>query len=371
MMKHAENVILNAKGKGVEVVADAGISVTMVYPILKTLLHQGHDQKQLFDRANLDPDILRDNEARLSNEQFVRLTEAAAEISSDEAFGLHQGQRVEVSDLGVIGYVMLHSSTIGQAIAAYQKYNLVVCSGYNISWKAEGDDAVIEMTYDNLSGQPGRHCMEDMVSTLYHLMMKLCCQLIPLKEVQFTHRLHAKLGEYIAVLGVVPRYGCAVNTIRISKEVLDYPIVLADPRLLATFESIAEEARHKLISGRLLSAELYQWIIKSIPHGMPNIKGASRAFQMSVRSLQDKLKQEQTTYQEMISRVRKELAAGYLARPEHRISEIAYLLHFSEPSAFHNAFKKWTGTTPKQYRAEVLGDRQHQRSADTASRILP
>jgi AraC-like DNA-binding protein len=352
---------------------DAGVSVTMVYPILKTLIQQGIDQERILAQANIDLTILRDNEARLSNEQFVRLTEAAAVISSDEAFGLHQGQRVEVSDLGVIGYVMLHSGTIAQALTAYQKYNLVVCSGYNISWKVEDDEAIIEMTYDNLQGKPGRHCMEDMVSTVYHLMIKLCCRAIPLKEVHFTHQLGGELGEYIAVLGIAPRFGCEGNSIRLGKDVLEYPILLADPRLLATFESIADEARHKLASGRLFSTELYQWIIKSITHHLPTLKDASRAFRMSVRSLQDKLKQENMTYQEMISRVRKELAISYLARPEHRVSDVAYLLHFSEPSAFHNAFKKWTGTTPKQYRAEVLSERphHHQLSAARASRILP
>lgn len=66
---------------------------------------------------------------------------------------------------------------------------------------------------------------------------------------------------------------------------------------------------------------------------------------MSPRSLQARLK-EGTSYNRLAGELRKELAVRYLAREEHSIAEVAYLLHISEPSAFHSAFNKWTGMTP-------------------------
>ncbi|WP_240343977.1 AraC family transcriptional regulator [Paenibacillus sp. SYP-B3998] len=334
-----------------------GVSVSLVYPIVKTIVIKGHDKADFFRRANIDESFLHDTEARLSGEDLERMTELAAAITSDEMFGLHQGQNIEVSDLGILGYVMLHSKTIGQALAAYQKYNVIVCNGYNISWEVEGNDVIITMSSNHVHRQPARHCMEDMGSSLYHLMIRLSCRPISLKEVDFTHALSSELEAYRSVLGITPRFGKDANTIRMSKDVLEYPILFADPKLLGTFEVIAEEARQRFMRGRVFSDQLYNWIIKCMPMYFPSLKDTARAFKMSVRSIQAKLKQEDTTYQDLIHRVRRELAVGYLAKAEYKVAEVAYLLHFSEPSAFQSAFKKWTGVTPRQYRMDLISGR--------------
>lgn len=333
---------------------DIGVSVSLVHPIVQTMVINGHDIEVFYRLANIEESVLQDPEARLSEEDFERITEVAAAITLDDTFGLHQGQHIEVSHLGILGYVMLHSKTIGQALAAYQKYNVIVCNGYNMSWEVEGDDVVIAMSYHHPHRQPARHCMEDMASSLYHLMIRLSCRAISLKEVHFSHVLSAEIDEYTTVLGITPQFNKDSNKIRMSKDILEYPILFADTKLLGTFEVIAEEARRRLMQGRILSSQLYNWIIKCMPVYVPSLKDTALAFKMSVRSFQATLKQENTTYQAIINRVRRELAIGYLAKPEYRIAEIAYLLHFSEPSAFQSAFKKWTGLTPREYRMELL-----------------
>jgi AraC-like DNA-binding protein len=334
-----------------------GVSVSLVYPIVKMILIKGYDKDDFFRRANIDESLFHDPEARLSEEDFERITELAAAITSDDTFGLHQGQNIEVSDLGILGFVMLHSKTIGQALAAYQKYNVVVCNAYNISWQAEGEDVILEMSYNHPHRHPARHCMEDMLSSLYHLMMRLSCRTISLKEVQFTHLLSSEIDEYTSVLGITPQFDQNSSMIRMSKEILEYPILFADSKLLGTFEAIAEEAKLRFMQGRIFSDQLYTWIMKCMPISFPSLKDTARAFKMSVRSIQTRLKQENTTYQDIMNRVRTELAVGYLAKPEFKIGEVAYLLHFSEPSAFQSAFKKWTGVTPRQYRMDVWNGR--------------
>ncbi len=334
-----------------------GVSVSLVYPIVKTILIKGHDKDDFFRRANIDESLFHDPEARLSEEDFERITELAAAITSDDTFGLHQGQNIEVSDLGILGFVMLHSKTIGQALVAYQKYNVVICNAYNISWQAEGEDVILEMSYNHPHRHPARHCMEDMLSSLYHLMMRLSCRTISLKEVQFTHLLSSEIDEYTSVLGITPQFDQNSSMIRMSKDILEYPILFADSKLLGTFEVIAEEAKLRFMQGRIFSDQLYTWIMKCMPISFPSLKDTARAFKMSVRSIQTRLQQENTTYQDIMNRVRTELAVGYLAKPEFKIGEVAYLLHFSEPSAFQSAFKKWTGVTPRQYRMDVWNGR--------------
>jgi AraC-like DNA-binding protein len=343
-----------------------GVSVSFVYPIVRTMVMKGIDKTDFLRKANIEESLLLNTEARLPEEDFERLTELAAALTEDDAFGLHQGTYMEVSDLGVLGYVMLHSKTIRHALAAYQKYNVIVCNAFNISLEeeGEGDDVTLEISFQDPDPDPrssfyphqspSRHCMEDMASSLYHLMIKLSCRPISLKEVHFTHGAPLVIDEYASVLGVTPQFGQASNRLRISKGVLEYPILFADAKLLGTFEAIADEARQRLLQGRAFTDQLYNWIMQSMPTYIPSLKDTAKAFHMSIRSIQAKLAQEHTTYQDIVNRVRKELAVGYLAKPEYKIGEVAYLLHFSEPSAFQSAFKKWTGVTPRQYRMDAL-----------------
>ncbi|PZD97557.1 AraC family transcriptional regulator [Paenibacillus sambharensis] len=339
---------------------DLGVSVALLYPIMKTILRSGFDQEEFLRQARISGELLEDAEARLPEQDFERVTELAAAVTGDPLFGLHQGQRVEVSDLGILGYVMLHSGTVGQALKAYQTYNVIVCSGFNIDTEVQGDDLLITTSFQsNPLKKPGRHCMEDMVSSVYHLMMKLSCRTIALKELHFAHSeaVEVPLADYVSVLGVQPLFDRPASRMRVPKEVLEYPIVFGDAKLLRTFEAIAEGARQRLLQGRTFTDELYNWLLKLAPASLPGLKEAAQAFQMSARSLQARLQQEQTTYQDLMNQVRRELASGYLAKPEYTIAEIAYLLHFSEPSAFQNAFKRWTGLTPKQYRLASQQDR--------------
>ncbi|WP_164716427.1 AraC family transcriptional regulator [Paenibacillus whitsoniae] len=328
----------------------SGVSISFVHPILKRCVFSGLDQGELLREAGIDPALLQQIDARLTNEAFEKLTILAAEMTGDPAFGLHQGQAMEVSDLGLVGYVMQHSQTLGQAMEAYGKYNAIVCSGFHVDWEQEGEAVWITLAYQHTQHPPTRHCVEDIASSIHHILQRLSCRPIPLLEASFAHGRGAAEEEYRRVFGIVPQFGRQSNRLRYPMEIFGYPVLFADSQLRATFEGIAEDAKDRLLRGRLFSDELYAWMLKSMPGGLPALGEAAVAFAMSTRSLQAKLQQEQTTYQEMLNRVRQELAASYLAKPGYKISEVAYLLGFSEPSAFQNAFKKWTGQTPKQYR---------------------
>ncbi|WCR24858.1 helix-turn-helix transcriptional regulator [Paenibacillus thiaminolyticus] len=138
-----------------------------------------------------------------------------------------------------------------------------------------------------------------------------------------------------------------------SKDVLNFPVMYSDPRLLGIFENTAQETREELTQASTFSDQAVQWMKKCVPSFFPTLQQTAEYFEISARTLQHKLKAENTSYNELSIRVRKELAMCYLKKRKYSIGDIAYLLSFSEPSAFHNAFKKWTGLTPGQYRSSI------------------
>ncbi|MFX3636616.1 MAG: AraC family transcriptional regulator [Candidatus Pristimantibacillus sp.] len=332
---------------------DDSMSVSLLFAIRKTLVFKGYDWDLFCEYASFDMSLLNHAEARIPGEEFERIVQAAAVYTGDEDFGLHQGQAMDISDLGILGYVMLHSKTLGKALEAYRKYNFIVCSNFNASLEIEGEDVIIDLFINHSSKLPSRHCIEDMATSMYRMLMGLSARAITIKEIQFMHSEPSSIEEYKSILGVVPKFNQRSTSMRMSREVLDYPVLSEDIRLLGVFETIAEEVRIKLTKGSLLTAELYKWIIACMPSHFPTLQDAAKELKMSVRTLQAKLKSENSSYNRLANEVRRELAISYLVQPEYTLAEIAYLLHFSEPSAFQTAFKKWIGTAPGEYRMEI------------------
>ncbi|MDR6548832.1 AraC family transcriptional regulator [Paenibacillus qinlingensis] len=331
-----------------------GVAISMVYPIMKTLVHKGYNTEQFCQFAAFDASLLRDVEARISGEELERITIAAAQFTQDEHFGLHQGQMMEFSDMGILGYVMMHSASVLEALTAYQRYNVLLCSGFNLDWNMHDDHVEIAMFLQHPEeGTMSRHCIEDMASSLYRLISRLSNQRIPLLHVSFSHDAPSDVTPYESILGRIPQFGASENKLRFPKDVLSYPVLYSDAKLLTVFENIAQETRQKLTETSRFTDQVVQWMHACQPSYFPTVQQTADYFQMSSRTLQHKLKEERTTYNEISTQLRKELAMGYLRKWEYSVGEIAYVLHFSEPSAFQNAFKKWTGVTPGQYRANL------------------
>ncbi|WP_138753110.1 AraC family transcriptional regulator [Paenibacillus sinopodophylli] len=329
-----------------------GVAVTMVYPIMKSIVHKGYHTEAFCQYASFDARLLQDVEGRIAGEELERLMIAAADFTGDDYFGLHQGAMTEFVDLGILGYVMMHSKTIAESLAAYQRYNVILCSGFNLEWEVQGSEVVIRM-YLQHPGQMSRHCVEDMASSLYRLIGRLGNRHIELLGIQFAHDAPPDLSPYLTVFGQTPSFGCDNNCLRISRDILDYSVLYSDAKLLSVFAAIAEETRGELTEATVLSERVVQWMKKSMPAFFPSLQQTAVSFGTSTRTLQNKLKEEKTTFNDLSVLVRKELAIGYLRKWEYSVGEIAYALHFSEPSAFQSAFKKWTGLTPSQYRANM------------------
>lgn len=330
-----------------------GVAVTMVIPIMKSLVHKGYDPEQFFKYASFDAGMLKEPDARIPGAELERLMLAAVDYTQDEYFGLRQGLVMDFADMGVLGFVMMHSRTIQDSLTAYQRYNAILCSGFNIDWEISGDDVVIRL-FPQKDGTMSRHCTEDMTASFYRMLGLLSSREVPLKEVQFTHEGPRDRAPYLSHFGITPQFSRTENSLRAGKKLLEYPIVYSDARLLAVFEAIAQETIDRLRLEGDFSENVLQWMKQSLPSFFPTLQDTARHFGMSTRSLQNKLKEEHTSYNELSIRVRKELAVSFLMKWNYSIGDIAYILHFSEPSAFQNAFKKWTGVTPGQYRANLM-----------------
>jgi AraC-like DNA-binding protein len=126
--------------------------------------------------------------------------------------------------------------------------------------------------------------------------------------------------------------------------------VTADPSLLAILQRLADDVSSRTSAEPPLTAQVRRILGTALRSNEGHIEGVAQKLGVTARSLQRRLKDEGASFQSMREEVRRELAQRYLDE-DLAITEISFLLGFSEPSAFFRAFKRWTGITPIESRA--------------------
>ncbi|WP_339814418.1 AraC family transcriptional regulator [uncultured Imperialibacter sp.] len=152
-------------------------------------------------------------------------------------------------------------------------------------------------------------------------------------------------------VGVDPLMGDGC-TLVFKADVFLRPLPFANPQLWEHLKQYLEQNARQGREQELFSSQLEAYIKKSIKN-TPDLKVAADHFSLSERSLQRKLRSEQTNFQQVIDRVRKALACQLLRNDQLSLKEIAFECGFSDPNSFFKAFKKWTGVTPEQWKASL------------------
>jgi AraC-like DNA-binding protein len=177
--------------------------------------------------------------------------------------------------------------------------------------------------------------------------------ILPL-AVDFRHAAPADASEHARLFGVSPRFGVEVNAIEFDRATIEQPLASADPALSSVIERHAEA----LLAARPEPAEttanrVRRLLGAMLGEGEVSLAGAASRLRMSERSLQRRLAAEGVSFDAVLDELRRDLALRYLADARLAIAEVAYLLGYSEPSAFHRAFKRWTGETPAEARLNL------------------
>jgi AraC-like DNA-binding protein len=124
----------------------------------------------------------------------------------------------------------------------------------------------------------------------------------------------------------------------------------ADPVLAAVLAEKIERLLAQFSDQPSLGSRVREWLIAQLRGGNPRIDALAEHLHMSERTLRRRLGEEGTSFKRILDEVRRELAIGYVQERQLSTGEIAFLLRYSEPSAFQRAFKRWTKLTPSEYR---------------------
>jgi AraC-like DNA-binding protein len=137
----------------------------------------------------------------------------------------------------------------------------------------------------------------------------------------------------------------------LSENFLKTPILLANPQIMEGLEQLVQKTLYRTYARNSWAEKVAQILFKALLQEKDaGIASVAKNLAVTTRNLQLKLKDEGTSFRKLFDEVRKKISIGYLKDEDASICEIALLLGFADQSAFHHAFKRWTGKTPGEYR---------------------
>lgn len=319
--------------------------------VLELAEERGADAAAIAHAAGLDRTALDDPEARIPDAVLFRLYELGAEATGDECFGLHIGERVDMRGFDVLGYAVLSSRTLGDALERAARYYAIWTDGTELAIERAGRAARVRYAYRGRRGVEVRHeCESTLAMVLAAARAATGVGLVP-KRVTFEHAAPSDDTEHRRLFGVRPRFGAEANEVVFDAEMLDLGMVSADAGLCDVLDRHATSLLAERPASAATTADRVRAALRrALGGGDPSLEAMARALGLSARTLQRRLRDEGTSHQELLDAMRREMAERYLERSDVALCEVAYLLGYSEPAAFHRAFRRWTGTTPTAFR---------------------
>jgi AraC-like DNA-binding protein len=321
----------------------------MLWPMFRGLDMMGADVEAIVRSVALPLDELQNPDTRIPFELAIQLSAAAAQAVRDPAFGLHLAELYRPGDFGVLDYLAHNSRTLRDAVVRLCRYNRLLQDAAEMVLEVEGGRAVI---WQRLLGSvwllPA--AVENALANLVVIGRELTGEtLVPL-EVQFRHPAPAYSAEHERIFKRRARFDAERDALVLAHEDLDLPLSNADPRLCSILDRHAQKLLDALPAVASFSARVRELVAAALKDETPTGERIARKLQMSERTVRRRLKQEGTTYEEVIDQLRRALTEHYLDYPDLSLEQVALLLGYSEASAFRRAFRRWHGVSPANYR---------------------
>jgi AraC-like DNA-binding protein len=332
-------------GRGVSV------SIRSVMPVLMYLRARGYAVEAFLAEQGVGSALLRDPEARLPHAAAIRLWQAAGELTNDADLGLHVAEAIRPGQFGALDYALRTSANLGAAYARLSHYHRLLHDAAEVVLEIERDRAILSHRLPLPGGVPRPVSEFILAGWLVTSRQATGANCRPMAA-RFPHAAPANTSEHRRVFGCALKFGHKRSELVFPREHLELPLLKADPALQEIVESQVKALIAKLPKAEATTDAVRRFLAQELSCGQPQLAQVAPRLRMSARTLHRRLGQEGTTFRRILTEVRRELAVRHLAEGQLAIGEIAFLLGFSEVSAFHRAFKNWTGHTPRAYRTE-------------------
>jgi AraC-like DNA-binding protein len=347
-MQHS-SAALNAVVTQVGRAEPGTIAICFVAAALESVRARHMDADELLLRVGLSPTLLQVPQARVSAKHYGKLWRLVALTLDDEFFG-QDSRRMKAGSFAMLVHSVLGCKTLGQALERSLRFYGLILD--DISGELERDAAEATLIlHERPANSPHRTFAHEVLLMLLHgVACWLVGRRIPILRARFSYPEPAHSAEYRLMYCTDLAFGMPLTAITFAGGYLDLPVVQNERSVKEFLRTAPENILVKYKNGSSLSARIRRRLRQQLPGEVPDFETLAAELNMTSATLRRRLHEEGASYQEIKDQLRRDLAISYLSHSDRSVMDIAVELGFSERSAFHRAFRKWTGASPGEFR---------------------
>lgn len=324
------------------------ISIVVVRGILSELRSRGIDPDEVLRASNIPRERLADMREYITFDELERFVSHALEQTNDPGLGLAVGANAPETTLQVVGHLMRSQPTMREAWAAWCRYSVLLTDAWRFQL-LEGADSALFVCEPPVVHRFTPFFVDLTLAMTVRMGFHFALDTRELREVHLRHRAPSYAARYQELFNCQIRFEQEHNAVVFGRELLDRPQLHSDEAVRTALQETVERFFRERNYGSPLSERVRSLL--EAPDDFVTMGAAKIARRLGVsrRTLRRRLATEGTSMPALLDEARCRLACRALKLPGVSVKEVAEFLHFSEPSAFRRAFKRWTGQTPVEY----------------------
>lgn len=290
-------------------------------------------------------------EAHVRAEVYLDVWRRVMALIPDAAFPLRAASAFKLEDHELFGFLAMSCETLGQAYERTATYRALYCVGAR--WELQNDPSAMRVIWYPWPGEVDdigyRAAMDYSVADMANAIRRLGCSGPRPTSVHLMHGAPGDTSAFVEHYGVEPTFDRLLYELVYPPGTQDMPVNTFNSRLRDYFDAECGRMMGSVGASPTVVDQVRKKLIGVMDGGATSMEAMAKKLGMSARSLQRKLSEEGTGYNDLLAQIRAEFAKRYLSRGTLSASEVAYLIGFTEPPAFFKAFKRWTGMTPTEF----------------------
>lgn len=318
--------------------------------VARHLLEQGMKPVRVFAGTGFGPELLDQQQPVAPFLQTMGFFAHGARLTGDRLFGFRLGCTSGLRSAGLLGYIARSSPTTGCFLRNVTRYTALISDSWVFDSSGLAAAGKLSWACRAMSGRPARQYTEFLSALILSELREVSDKHIVPTAVSFAHPRDHGIADMERFFGCALRFsepGCEVV---LAPQDLDLPLASADAQLLRILRTYGDQL---LLNGQggSLRDKVEEAISARLSVGSATLTNTAADLGLSPRTLSRRLAQAGTSYFAILEDMRQALARRYLCQSALPLSEIAYLLGYASLSSFIEAFRRWTGQTPGEFRA--------------------